>query len=198
MKNLYVQIPLLDEGQCLGIINEVNAFESIVDGCVVDDDSDFRENHMIDSVRKTKESYLLEQNVDWRNEPKLDWNWLQDKMYNMVKIVNEQVFGFHIKEPEGELKYIQYDTSDHYTWHIDMNTTDEITRKLTGIIMLNDDYLGGDLQFGMKDKNERWISVPKKKGTITIFPSFLSHRVSPLQRGPRYSIQEFYLGNSFV
>ena len=56
MKNLYVQIPLLDEGQCLGIINEVNPFESIVDGCVVDDDSDFRENHMIDSVRKTKES----------------------------------------------------------------------------------------------------------------------------------------------
>ena len=37
-----------------------------------------------------------------------------------------------IKEPEGELKYIQYDTSDHYTWHIDMNPTDGQQRKLTG------------------------------------------------------------------
>ena len=37
MKNLYVQIPILDEGQCLGIINEVNAFENIVGGCVVDE-----------------------------------------------------------------------------------------------------------------------------------------------------------------
>ena len=182
----------------MGIINEVNAIEDIVGGCVVDDAEEDRENHMIDSVRKTKESYLLEQPNDYRSNPKLDWSWLQDKMYNMVKIVNEQVFGFHIKEPEGELKYIQYDTSDHYTWHIDMNPTDGQQRKLTGIIMLNDDYLGGDLQFGMKDKREHWISVPKKKGTITIFPSFLSHRVSPVQRGPRYSIQEFYIGNSFV
>ena len=54
MKNLYVQIPLLDEGQCLGIINEVNAFEDIVGGCVVDDSEEDRENHKIDSVRKTK------------------------------------------------------------------------------------------------------------------------------------------------
>ena len=58
MKNLYVQIPLLDDGQCLGIINEVNAFEDIVGGCVVDDSAEERENHMIDSIIKTKESYL--------------------------------------------------------------------------------------------------------------------------------------------
>ena len=198
MKNLYVQIPILDEGQCLGIINEVNAFEDIVGGCVVDDSAEDRENHMIDSIRKTKESYLLEQPGDYRSNPKLDWSWLQDKMYTMVKIVNEKSFQFNIDKPEGELKYIQYDTSDHYTWHLDMNPTDGQQRKLTGIIMLNDDYLGGDLQFGMKDKNERWITVPKKKGTITIFPSFLSHRVSHVQRGPRYSIQEFYVGSSFV
>ena len=198
MKNLYVQIPLLDDGQCLGIINEVNAFEDIVGGCVVDDSAEERENHMIDSIRKTKESYLLEQPNDYRSNPMLDWTWLQDKMYTMVKIVNEKSFQFHIDKPEGELKYIQYDTGDHYTWHIDMNPTDGQQRKLTGIIMLNDDYLGGDLQFGMNDKDEMWISVPKKKGTITIFPSILSHRVSPLQKGTRYSIQEFYLGNSFV
>ena len=198
MKNLYVQIPLLDDGQCLGIINEVNAFEDIVGGCVVDDSAEERENHMIDSIRKTKESYLLEQSNDYRSNPMLDWTWLQDKMYTMVKIVNEKSFQFHIDKPEGELKYIQYDTGDNYTWHIDMNPTDGQQRKLTGIIMLNDDYLGGDLQFGMKDKDEKWISVPKKKGTITIFPSFLSHRVSSVSEGTRYSIQEFYVGNSFV
>ena len=198
MKNLYVQIPLLDDGQCLGIINEVNAFEDIVGGCVVDDSAEERENHMIDSIRKTKESYLLEQSNDYRSNPMLDWTWLQDKMYTMVKIVNEKSFQFHIDKPEGELKYIEYNTDDHYTWHIDMNPTDGQQRKLTGIIMLNDDYLGGDLQFGMKDKREHWISVPKKKGTITIFPSFLSHRVSSVSEGTRYSIQEFYVGNSFV
>ena len=148
MNNLYVQIPLLSEWRCDDIVKEVKDNETIVGGCVVDDSAEFRENHMIDSIRKTKESYLLEQPGDYRNNPNLDWSWLQDKMYNTVKIVN--------------------------------------------------DYLGGDLQFGMKDKNERWITVPKKKGTITIFPSFLSHRVSHVQRGPRYSIQEFYVGSSFV
>ena len=119
-------------------------------------------------------------------------------MYQMVQLVNDKSFKFNIQEDEQELKYIEYGVGGHYNWHIDMNPTDGQQRKLTGIIMLNDDYLGGDLQFGMKDKREHWISVPKKKGTITIFPSFLSHRVSPVQRGPRYSIQEFYIGNSFV
>ena len=198
MKNLYVQIPILDEGQCLGIINEVNAFENIVGGCVTDDTKDATENHMIDSIRKTKESYLLEQSGDYRSNPKLDWSWLQEKMFNKVKFLNDERFKFNIEQPEGELKYIEYGVGDHYNWHIDMNPNDKQPRKLTGIIMLNDDYLGGYLQFGMKDKNERWITVPIKKGTITIFPSFLSHRVSHVQRGPRYSIQEFYIGDSFV
>ncbi len=198
MKSLYVQIPILDDDKCLDIINEVNASETIVGGCVVDDSSDFRENHMIDSIRKTKESYLLEQPNDYRSNPKLDWSWLQDKMYNMIKIVNEQVFRFHIKGPEGELKYIEYNIDGHYTWHIDMNPTDGKQRKLTGVIMLNDDYSGGDLQFAMKDKDGKWISVPKKKGTITIFPTFLSHRVSPVTEGTRYTIQELYVGNSFA
>ena len=117
MKNLYVQIPLLDEGQCLGIINEVNETSRILLVVVwLMIHSEERENHMIDSIRKTKESYLLEQPNDYRSNPMLDWSWLQDKMYTMVKIVNEKSFQFHIDKPEGELKYIQYDTGDHYTW----------------------------------------------------------------------------------
>ena len=44
----------------------------------------------------------------------LDWSWLQDKMYNMIKIVNEKSFQFHIDKHEGELKYIQYDTGGVY------------------------------------------------------------------------------------
>ena len=86
MKNLYVQIPLLDDGQCLGIINEVNAFEDIVGGCVVDDSAEERENHMIDSIRKTKESYLLEQPGDYRSNPMLDWSWLQDKLRSVIRL----------------------------------------------------------------------------------------------------------------
>ena len=41
----------------------------------------------------------------------LDWSWLQDKMYTMVKIVNEKSFQFQIDKPEGELKYIEYNTN---------------------------------------------------------------------------------------
>jgi|TARA_R100000479_G_scaffold118122_1_gene60335 hypothetical protein len=198
MKNLYVQIPILDEGQCLGIINEVNAFENIVGGCVTDDTKDATENHMIDSIRKTKESYLLEQSGDYRSNPKLDWSWLQEKMFNKVKFLNDERFKFNIEQPEGELKYIEYGVGDHYNWHIDMNPNDKQPRKLTGIIMLNDEFEGGYLQFGIKDKENEWVKVPKLRGSLIVFPSFLSHRVSPVTDGMRYSIQEFYVGDNFV
>ena len=70
MKNLYVQIPLLDDGQCLGIINEVNAFEDIVGGCVVDDSAEDRENHMIDSIRKLKAcgAAVFESSLDYSSQ----------------------------------------------------------------------------------------------------------------------------------
>jgi len=197
----YVQIPnFLTSEKCQQTIEGINDNEDIVDGCVTDDSTEHRENNIIPEVRLTKESYLLEQPQDYNNRaiPELDWSWLSDKMYQMVQLVNDKSFKFNIQEEEQELKYIEYGVGGHYNWHMDMNPTDSNTRKLTAVVQLNDGYEGGYLEFGVQDRNGEWYRVPKLEGSITIFPSFLSHRVSPVTDGVRYSLQEFYVGDAFV
>jgi len=197
----YVQIPnFLTSEKCQQTIEGINDNEDIVDGCVTDDSTEHRENNIIPEVRLTKESYLLEQPQDYNNRaiPELDWSWLSYKMYQMVQLVNDKSFKFNIQEEEQELKYIEYGVGGHYNWHMDMNPTDSNTRKLTAVVQLNDGYEGGYLEFGVQDRNGEWYRVPKLEGSITIFPSFLSHRVSPVTDGVRYSLQEFYVGDAFV
>ena len=197
----YVQIPnFLTSEKCQQIIDGINDNEDIVDGCVADDLTEHRENTIIPEVRITKESYLLEQPQDYNNRaiPELDWNWLSDKMFQMVQLVNDKSFKFDIQEIDKELKYIEYGFGGHYNWHMDLNPTDSNTRKLTAVVQLNDEYEGGYLEFGVQDRKGEWFKVPKMKGSITIFPCFLSHRVSPVTKGKRHVVQELYLGDAFV
>ena len=59
------------------------------------------------------------------------------------------------------------------------------------------EYEGGELQFALQDHDMNWYEVPKEKGSITFFPTFLSHRVKPVISGTRYVLQEFFIGNHF-
>jgi len=57
-----------------------------------------------------------------------------------------------------------------------------------------DDYDGGNLVI----QNYETLQVmPRKRGTIIIFPSFLLHRVEPVIRGVRNSLVTFAYGPPF-
>ena len=73
-------------------------------------------------------------------------------------------------------------------------------RKLTAIIQLSDsdDYEGGDFEFGLTDKEGTdLIKGKRSKGCLLVFPSFLSHRVTPITKGTRYSIITWMEGDTF-
>ena len=55
------------------------------------------------------------------------------------------------------------------------------TRKLT-VVQLSDEtkYEGGNLEFGITDDSVRKTIWPRTRGSIIVFPSFLSHRVTQL------------------
>ena len=68
-------------------------------------------------------------------------------------------------------------------------------------IQLSDEknYEGGDLEFGITDetgKNNH--KANRTRGSITIFPAFLSHRVTPITKGTRHSLITWMLGDCFV
>ena len=201
-----IQIPtFLSSEKCDELIKSIKETEKDTMGCVadVDEQGNPLESQIRENIRKTTEWYLLPQpESDFRpKQPNGDWSWLIEKINTIVTMVNKSVYHFDIDRNEGELKMIEYEKGGHYTWHADFNPGKCSLRKLVAILQLTDpsEYEGGDVQFGFRDKNTgEWFEMNKLKGSLTIFPSFLSHRVTPVTKGVRNVIQELYIGDSFI
>ena len=111
-----------------------------------------------------------------------------------------KAFADALKETEGELKMIEYEKGGHYTWHADFNPGTCSLRKLVAIIQLTDpsEYEGGDVQFGIQDKHTKeWYTMNKLKGSLTLFPAFLCHNVTPVTKGKRISLVAWVTGPQF-
>ena len=81
-----------------------------------------------------------------------------------------------------------------YDWHQDYNA--DISRKLSIVVQLSNpsDYEGGELEILA---HEPKISIQKKRGFITIFPSYTVHRVTPVTKGTRQSLVAWVSGPKF-
>ena len=89
-----------------------------------------------------------------------------------------------------EVQFAEYDATEeqYYAWHHDIDWTQDsgYDRKLSIIIQLSspEDYEGGDVEFNMFTTPEAF----KKRGSVLVFPSYLTHQVTPVTRGTRYSL----------
>ena len=200
-----IQIPtFLSHEKCDEILETIKTSEQGTTGCVgdMDEDGNHLENQIIPNVRKTTEYYLLPQkdNEFRPDQPNNDWNWLLNKISTMVNMINDKIYHFDIETNDGELKMIEYEKGGHYTWHADFNPGICSLRKLVAIVQLTDpsEYEGGEVQFGFQDEDKKWYEMEKKKGSITFFPAFTSHRVKPVTKGKRYVLQELFIGENFA
>jgi PKHD-type hydroxylase len=101
-----------------------------------------------------------------------------------------EFFNFDIEFIEPyELK--KYPIGGFYSKHIDNyhGMSIPVDRKISMILQLSDevDYAGGDVQL-------MFIKVPKKRGSMTFFPSFYPHEVQPVLRGTRWSMVSWAWG----
>lgn len=89
--------------------------------------------------------------------------------------------------PINRLQFTEYRRGGHYIWHMDVGPGPHITRKLSFSVQLSAPaaYIGGKLQF-LHGYSRRTASCGL--GSITIFPSFLLHRVKPVLLGKRYAL----------
>lgn len=89
------------------------------------------------------------------------------------------------------LQFTYYKEGDHFDWHIDSSETGYTSsRYFSIVIQLNDEFEGGDLI--VKNENGQELIIPKSKGSITIFPSFFWHKVTPVTNGKRYTLVSWY------
>jgi Rps23 Pro-64 3,4-dihydroxylase Tpa1-like proline 4-hydroxylase len=111
------------------------------------------------------------------------WNYIKkeiEKLYILYRVKFPRMNSDKI----NQIDLLKYDVGGKYEIHTDQFTT--VTRHLSVIINLNDDYEGGDLIF--IDQRENEIKRLKLgKGSIVFFPSnfMYPHMIEPITKGTR-------------
>jgi len=86
-----------------------------------------------------------------------------------------------------DIEILKYENTGFYTWHVDHFS--KIPRTMSCILLLNNDYEGGNLCFRNPDGTGEW-EVEVKPNRMIIWPSIFlfPHTVKPVTKGKRYSV----------
>ena len=106
---------------------------------------------------------------------------------------------FNLQKFEEKIRILEYNEHEHngIKTHADVGTNGLVKfRKLTVIVQLSDEntYEGGNLTV---QNNASALLMPRQKGTVIIFPSFLLHRVDSVTKGIRRSMVTHVHGPPF-
>ena len=159
-----------------------------------------------EKIKKQKE--MRDSTVSFLDEP-----WISVEIITAIMEGNKQAaWNFDLDMLE-KIQFTMYNSNQHYTWHTDSDPESDNyfgKRKLSFTIQLSDpeEYSGGQLLIYNSnpkqkespfDKNESILFSDKslKKGTLTLFPSFLWHKVTPVIRGQRLSLLGWCQGPKF-
>jgi|APSaa5957512535_1039671.scaffolds.fasta_scaffold10315_2 hypothetical protein len=99
-----------------------------------------------------------------------------------------------------ETQYTVYDKGGEYTWHIDSDLPHN--RIANYIYYINDDFVGGELELSFQrdiimvvdDNQDNYdeplvsLTITPKKNTLVVIPSDMLHRVKPITKGKRRTI----------
>lgn len=175
---------------------EIKKIEKIIkkfpyeDGLVVKN-NDKTENRLDTDIRKSKIKWLI---------PEADTTeWMYERLMEMSLDANWQIWGFDLQHIRDSIQYTEYDeeSGGEYKWHQDMGPYPLNYRKISIVVQLSDpsEYEGGELQI-MRDSRDP-ITLPKQKGAVILFPSYMLHRVTPVTKGVRKSLVLWVGGSTF-
>jgi PKHD-type hydroxylase len=117
-----------------------------------------------------------------------EWNWVYDRISNQITEANKALWQFNLHTIIDNIQFTEYEgNGGHYDWHLDIGPRSINHRKVSVVVQLSnpDDYVGGDLELHPGNTS---FAVPRAKGAVVVFPSFLLHRVTPLTSGLRRSL----------
>ena len=122
------------------------------------------------------------------------WGYMKSICDPIVEQANNHIFGFDVNLNCVEFQIAKYDKNCHYDTHMDLRLTKEMyARKLSVTVQLSEleDYEGGELVFNNTPAPPKEL---KEQGSMIIFPSFISHAVTGVTKGTRYSLVAWYGG----
>lgn len=189
--DLLVAHEFLTESICRNIISESSRSESrpaTVYGRIDSGSVDER-------VRKTSRLTVSPQTLESLNQRLLEY-----------KSKVEEHFHISLRDCE-EPQFLRYDVGDFFVAHQDGNTgmirlASDAERRISFSLFLNEQsedakpgtYSGGSLKFSdyRKPPPDREFCMPVETGLLVAFRSELTHEVTPITRGQRYSIVSWY------
>ena len=122
--------------------------------------------------------------------------WVFEKLGNVVSSLNATYFGFDLTGLGEALQLTNYHEARQgtYKWHQDFGG--EVSRKLSLVLQLSEpsEYEGGELQLLTTGQP---TPVQKKRGLITVFPSWTLHQVTPVIKGTRQTLVTWVSGPNF-
>jgi PKHD-type hydroxylase len=125
-------------------------------------------------------------------------NLLVEKVRAVSKFANENYFKINISKYASENHFIEYDRGGKFEQHTDTIWSDDVkgfnekpVRKLSCITLLNDDFTGGKLALWYMGSR---YSFPFNAGDVILFPSYIQHKVDPIESGVRYSLVSWSYG----
>jgi len=119
-------------------------------------------------------------------QPNENSHWMYDLLFPIALEANQMYYGFDIDIVTDPIHYVIYpEDGGHLDWHMDNGAHGTNRRKLAMTVQLSDynDYEGGDFQIWGGGKE--FVTLPREKGDIVVFPTFLLHRVTPITKGIR-------------
>jgi PKHD-type hydroxylase len=112
--------------------------------------------------------------------------------------INAEFYSFDLFGLEPGFQYTIYDGAEggHYDWHVDLGGHDVEFRKISLSLQLTDpsDYQGCDL---ILQAGSGPFGAERARGTLIAFPSYVLHRVTPIQAGIRKSLVIWVAGPPF-
>lgn len=133
------------------------------------------------------DSYLTNNRNIAYIEPSVNSQWLYELLFPLALEANSKLFHFDIDIVTDPIHYVIYpEDGGHLDWHMDVGMMGVNKRKLAMTVQLSDpgDYEGGDFEI-WGGGTDGFITLPRQKGDVVVFPTFLLHRVKPITKGQR-------------
>lgn len=126
-------------------------------------------------------------------EPDTAPDWLRERIAETFR-ESAAAFDFDISGELEDFKLMKYRSGNRIGWHVDCGGGNSATRKLTFTALLSQP---GTFEGGVLTVPGHVREMHRDIGDVVIFPSFLSHKVTSLTRGTRYSLIAWAHGPRF-
>lgn len=124
--------------------------------------------------------------------------WLYARLEEAVLRMNAEFYKYDLYGLVESFQYTVYDGSEggHYNWHVDLGPMNQEPRKISLSLQLSDGaaYQGCNLVMMAGDGP---YEADRERGTLLAFPSYVLHRVTPIESGIRKSLVIWVGGPAF-